>query len=137
MEEGRGVTDAVRAVVLAAGKGTRMRSSRPKMLHEFCGRPMLWYALRALHEAGVVDVTVVTNREVEPDVAAVAASAGHAAVRAVLQEPQLGTGHAVQVALAELEPRDGVVVVLNGDMPLVDADLVRRAIAHATGRSRS
>ncbi|MBD5654682.1 MAG: NTP transferase domain-containing protein, partial [Candidatus Eremiobacteraeota bacterium] len=128
MEEA-GMTVNVRAVVLAAGKGTRMLSARPKMLHDICGRPMLWYALRALHEAGVTDITVVTNRDVLPAVAAVAVAAGHQTVRAVLQEPQLGTGHAVQVALAELPPGEGTVLVLNGDMPLVDADLVRAVIA--------
>jgi len=127
------MAERIRAVVLAAGKGTRMRSARPKMLHELCGRPMLWYALRALHEAGVEDVTVVTNGDVLPHVAGLAAEAGFAHVRAVLQEPQLGTGHAVQVALAELEPRDGTVVVVNGDMPLVEADLVRAAIAACGG----
>jgi bifunctional UDP-N-acetylglucosamine pyrophosphorylase/glucosamine-1-phosphate N-acetyltransferase len=110
-----------------------MRSSRPKMLHELCGRPMLWYALRALDEAGVEDVTVVTNGDVLPHVAALAAEAGFAHVRAVLQEPQLGTGHAVQVALAELAPREGTVVVVNGDMPLVEAELVRAAIAACNG----
>jgi bifunctional UDP-N-acetylglucosamine pyrophosphorylase/glucosamine-1-phosphate N-acetyltransferase len=123
----------VRAVLLAAGKGTRMRSSRPKMLHELCGRPMLWYALRALYEAGVEDVTVVTNREVASALEALAASAGHTAVRAVLQEPQLGTGHAVQIALKELAPEDGTVVVLNGDMPLVDAELVLATISACAG----
>ncbi len=121
----------VRAVVLAAGKGTRMLSVRPKVLHELCGRPMLWFVLRALHEAGVDDVTVVTNGDVAPHVQAIAGSAGHAAARAVLQEPQLGTGHAVQIALAHLEPRDGTLLVLNGDMPLVEVDLVRSAMARA------
>ena len=63
----------VRAVVLAAGKGTRMKSGRPKMLHEVCGRPMLWYVLRALHEAGVSDVTVVTNAALAEHVPGLAA----------------------------------------------------------------
>ena len=121
----------VRAVVLAAGKGTRMKSERPKVLHELCGRPMLWFVLRALHEAGVDDVTVVTNGDVAPHVEAIAGSAGHASARAVLQEPQLGTGHAVQIALAHLEPREGTLLVLNGDMPLVEVDLVRSAMARA------
>lgn len=121
----------VRAIVLAAGKGTRMKSERPKVLHELCGRPMLWFVLRALHEAGVDDVTVVTNGDVAPHVEAIAGSAGHASARAVLQEPQLGTGHAVQIALGALEPREGTLLVLNGDMPLVEVDLVRSAMARA------
>jgi bifunctional UDP-N-acetylglucosamine pyrophosphorylase/glucosamine-1-phosphate N-acetyltransferase len=90
---------------------------------------MLWWVLRALGEAGVADVTVVTNGELLPHVAAVAATAGHASVLSVLQEPQLGTGHAVQTALALLRPSAGTVLVLNGDMPLVETDLVVRAIS--------
>ncbi len=119
---------SVRAIVLAAGKGTRMKSARPKVLHELCGRPMLWHVLRALRDAGVDDVTVVTNADVAEHVGAVAERAGHAAVRAVLQEPQLGTGHAVQMALAALDVRTGTILVLNGDMPLVEAELVRRVL---------
>jgi len=115
----------VRAVVLAAGKGTRMKSARAKVLHELCGRPMLWYVLHALAEAGVRDVTVVTNAEVAPRVEELARSAGHDAVRAVLQEPQLGTGHAVSIGLGALPEESGTIVVLNGDMPLVDGALVR------------
>jgi bifunctional UDP-N-acetylglucosamine pyrophosphorylase/glucosamine-1-phosphate N-acetyltransferase len=120
---------SVRAIVLAAGKGTRMKSARPKVLHELCGKPMLWHVLRALRDAGVADVTVVTNADVAKHVEAVGESAGHAAIRAVLQEPQLGTGHAVQMALAALEARAGTVLVLNGDMPLVEADLIARVLA--------
>jgi bifunctional UDP-N-acetylglucosamine pyrophosphorylase/glucosamine-1-phosphate N-acetyltransferase len=114
---------------MAAGKGTRMKSARPKVLHELCGRPMLWYVLRALRDANVAEIVVVASEELRPHVAGVAAgAAGEAAVRVVLQEPQLGTGHAVQIALAALEPRGGTVLVLNGDMPLVDAELISRAI---------
>ena len=120
---------SLRAIVLAAGKGTRMKSERPKMLHALCGRAMLWYVLRALRDAGVDDLVIVTGEQLEPHVGGVAADAGHAAPRVVLQEPQLGTGHAVQMALRELEPRDGTVLVINGDMPLVEADLIRRIIA--------
>jgi bifunctional UDP-N-acetylglucosamine pyrophosphorylase / glucosamine-1-phosphate N-acetyltransferase len=118
----------VRAVVLAAGKGTRMKSARAKVLHELCGRPMLWYVLHAVAEAGVRDVTVVTNAEVAPLVDEIARSAGHDSVRAILQEPQLGTGHAVSMALAALPENAGTIVVLNGDMPLVDGALVRAAL---------
>jgi len=119
---------SVRAVVLAAGRGTRMKSTRPKVLHELCGRPMLWFVLRALADAGIADVTVVTNPDVAPHVEDLARDAGHAVVRAVLQEPQLGTGHAVSVALAQLPQAAGTVVVLNGDMPLVRGSLVRAVL---------
>jgi len=120
---------AARAVVLAAGKGTRMRSERPKMLHRLCGRPMLWHVLRALDDAGVLEILVVTSADVAPEIPALAADAGRGSVRVVLQEPQLGTGHAVGVALRELVPHEGAtLIVLNGDMPLVEAELIRETL---------
>jgi len=102
-----------RAIVLAAGKGTRMKSTQPKVLHEICGRPMLWHVLEALRAAGIDEILVVTSRELEPYLPAFG-------VQTVVQDPQHGTGHAVQVALAVLEPRDATLVVANGDLPLVD-----------------
>jgi bifunctional UDP-N-acetylglucosamine pyrophosphorylase/glucosamine-1-phosphate N-acetyltransferase len=111
-----------RAIVLAAGKGTRMKSTRPKVLHEICGRPMLWHMLEALRAAGIAEILVVTSRELEPFLPVFG-------VRTVVQEPQLGTGHAVQIALAALEPRDATLVVANGDMPLVDQTLFEDAQA--------
>jgi bifunctional UDP-N-acetylglucosamine pyrophosphorylase / glucosamine-1-phosphate N-acetyltransferase len=105
-----------RAIVLAAGKGTRMKSAHPKVLHDLCGRPMLWYTLEALRATGIDEIVVVANEELEPLLA-------EFGVRCVVQTPQLGTGHAVQIALAVLEPRDETVVVAYGDMPLVDATI--------------
>ena len=110
---GRGVS---RAIVLAAGKGTRMKSAQPKVLHDLCGRPMLWYVLDALRATGIAEIVVVANEELEPLLAPFG-------VRCVVQTPQRGTGHAVQVALAALEPSDGTVVIAYGDMPLVDATI--------------
>jgi bifunctional UDP-N-acetylglucosamine pyrophosphorylase/glucosamine-1-phosphate N-acetyltransferase len=105
---------SARAIVLAAGKGTRMKSACPKVLHELCGRPMLWWVLVALRAAGVDDIIVVTNPELDPQLAAIG-------VRTVIQSEQLGTGHAVKIALDAMESADGCVVVAYGDMPLVDA----------------
>jgi bifunctional UDP-N-acetylglucosamine pyrophosphorylase/glucosamine-1-phosphate N-acetyltransferase len=110
---------SARAIVLAAGKGTRMKSARPKVLHELCGRPMLWWVLQALREAGIEDVVVVTNPELDPLLAPFG-------VGTVVQEEQLGTGHAVRIALDALAPQEGTLVVAYGDMPLVDAELFRR-----------
>ncbi|BDE07838.1 bifunctional protein GlmU [Vulcanimicrobium alpinum] len=107
---------SARAIVLAAGKGTRMKSARPKVLHALCGRPMLWWVLEALRAGGVDDVTVVTNPELDPSVAAFGA-------RTVVQREQLGTGHAVRIALDALPPRDGTLVVAYGDMPLAGAEI--------------
>ncbi|HKU68419.1 MAG TPA: bifunctional UDP-N-acetylglucosamine diphosphorylase/glucosamine-1-phosphate N-acetyltransferase GlmU [Candidatus Baltobacteraceae bacterium] len=112
----------VRAIVLAAGKGTRMKSATPKVLHELCGRPMLWYVLRALRCAGVDEIVVVTNDELQTCIEAFG-------VRGIVQREQLGTGHAVQVALAELphEP-GGRVVIAYGDMPLVHEEIFRGVV---------
>lgn len=112
----------VRAIVLAAGKGTRMKSATPKVLHELCGRPMLWYVLRALSLAGVDESIVVTNDELQ-------ARIGEFGVRGIVQSEQLGTGHAVQVALRELpqQPGSGIVIAY-GDMPLVHEEIFRGVI---------
>ncbi|HEV2739892.1 MAG TPA: bifunctional UDP-N-acetylglucosamine diphosphorylase/glucosamine-1-phosphate N-acetyltransferase GlmU [Candidatus Elarobacter sp.] len=104
---------SARAIVLAAGKGTRMKSARAKVLHELCGRPMLWWVLEALRAAGVDDIVVVTNPELDPQLAPFG-------VRTVIQREQLGTGHAVKIALDAIVPDDGCLVVAYGDMPLVD-----------------
>lgn len=107
---------SARAIVLAAGKGTRMKSAVPKVLHELCGRPMLWWVLEALRAAGVDDVVVVTNPELDPDVAKLG-------VRTVVQAEQLGTGHAVKVALDAIPSDDGCILVAYGDMPLIDSTI--------------
>jgi bifunctional UDP-N-acetylglucosamine pyrophosphorylase/glucosamine-1-phosphate N-acetyltransferase len=107
----------VRAIVLAAGKGTRMKSATPKVLHHLCGRPMLWYSLRALRDAGIEDVLVVTNGELQ-------ARIDEFGARGVVQNEQLGTGHAVKIALEAIEPQDGGrIVVAYGDMPLVTPEI--------------
>jgi len=112
----------IRAVVLAAGKGTRMKSARSKVLHEICGRPMLWYVLRALREAGIDEIVAVVNEELAEEIAAFD-------VASVLQSPQLGTGHAVRVALDRLEAHEGGrIVVACGDMPLVTPEIFRGLI---------
>lgn len=104
---------SARAIVLAAGKGTRMKSKRPKVLHELCGRPMLWWVLEALKASGADEVVVVTNPELDAEMAPFG-------VRTVVQQEQLGTGHAVRIALDAIDARDGCIVVAYGDMPLVD-----------------
>src|SRR5690349_15391966 len=109
----------IRAAVLAAGKGTRMKSATPKVLHEVCGRPMLWYTIHALRTAGVEEIIVVTNDDLQTRI-------GDLGVRGIVQSEQLGTGHAVQVALRELPHRpDGRIVIAYGDMPLVHEEIFR------------
>ncbi|HVA33761.1 MAG TPA: bifunctional UDP-N-acetylglucosamine diphosphorylase/glucosamine-1-phosphate N-acetyltransferase GlmU [Candidatus Baltobacteraceae bacterium] len=107
----------IRAIVLAAGKGTRMKSARAKVLHELCGRPMLWYVVRSLRAAGITEIVVVTNAELQ-------ARIGEFGVAGIVQAEQLGTGHAVKVALASLAAQPGGrMIVACGDMPLVDEEI--------------
>jgi bifunctional UDP-N-acetylglucosamine pyrophosphorylase / glucosamine-1-phosphate N-acetyltransferase len=111
-----------RAIVLAAGKGTRMKSTQPKVLHDLCGRPMLWHVLDALRSAGIDEIVVVASPELAPALA-------EFGVQTVVQEPQRGTGHAVQVALATLERRNDTVLVAYGDMPLADRTIFEDVLA--------
>ncbi|HEY1868488.1 MAG TPA: bifunctional UDP-N-acetylglucosamine diphosphorylase/glucosamine-1-phosphate N-acetyltransferase GlmU [Candidatus Cybelea sp.] len=116
-----------RAIVLAAGKGTRMKSARSKVLHEICGRPMLWYVLKALRRAGISEILVVVNEELQAEIE-------RFDVESVLQSEQLGTGHAVRVALERLEPHvNGRVVVACGDMPLVTEEIFRGMVGSLDG----
>lgn len=110
-----------RAIILAAGKGTRMKSERPKVLHEICGRPLLWYVVRALRAAGVGAITVVTNPQIESYVQLLELGMAR-------QDEQLGTGHAVQTALAAMNPGRGPILIASGDMPLVPPGLFRAVL---------
>ena len=120
-------------VILAAGKGTRMKSSRPKVLHELLGRPMISYPVAAARESGAERVVVVVGHGAEEVKRALAGSG----VEFALQERQLGTAHALAQARGALEDFDGVVVVTSGDTPLVRAETLRSlagALAETGGR---
>jgi bifunctional UDP-N-acetylglucosamine pyrophosphorylase/glucosamine-1-phosphate N-acetyltransferase len=103
-----------------------MKSALPKVLHPLCGRPMLWYTLRALRDAGVDEMLVVTNPQVD---VAIAPLAQDFSALTVVQDPQRGTGHAVQVALAALAPTAGTIVIAYGDMPLVTPAIFENVLA--------
>jgi bifunctional UDP-N-acetylglucosamine pyrophosphorylase/glucosamine-1-phosphate N-acetyltransferase len=123
----------VRAIVLAAGKGTRMRSNRAKVLHELHGVPLVLWPIRAARAAGVEDVIVVVGHEASAVRAVVEREPGLRA-RFVLQPEQRGTGDAVRRALPALDGFSGPVLVLSGDVPgLRPATL--EAIARAAAAS--
>ncbi len=109
------------AVVLAAGKSTRMKSNLAKVLHPIMGKPMLAYPLDTLQTLGLGRVVVVVGHQAE----AVQAALAPYPAEFVIQEPQLGTGHAVQVAAAVLDGKQHTVVVLCGDVPLLQAETIR------------
>jgi bifunctional UDP-N-acetylglucosamine pyrophosphorylase/glucosamine-1-phosphate N-acetyltransferase len=116
------VSARIRAIVLAAGKGTRMKSRTPKVLHELCGRTMLAHVLNAVSAAGASDVLAVVNLELRDACTA-------AGIESVVQEPQLGTGHAMQLAMAAVHGDDLPVLVVSADMPLLTAELLQAAVA--------
>jgi len=105
------------AVVMAAGKGTRMRSERPKVLFEVAGKPMLAWVLDAARQAGCERILVVVGHGAEE---VQAAFAGQNDLEWVLQTEQRGTGHAVLQAAPHLQG-DATVLVLSGDVPLLRA----------------
>lgn len=117
------------ALILAAGKGTRMKSTVAKVLHEAAGRPLLAWSLAAAREAGAAAITVVAGHQAEQVRQRFAAETG---VSIALQEEQLGTGHAVACALPSLRSQSGSVLILCGDTPLLTgATLQRLAASHA------
>jgi len=104
-------------IILAAGQGTRMKSAKPKVMHAVAGLPMLGHVIAAMRGAGVERIVVVTHREGE-DVRSFAAKLG---AESVIQDPQLGTGHAAASAAPALKDFGGTVIVSYGDMPLITA----------------
>ncbi len=107
-------------IVLAAGEGKRMRSARSKLLHEVAGHSLLSYAVTAATTLQPQHVVVVVGHLREQVEAHLAEIAPH--VTTVVQQEQRGTGHAVQVALAELPELHGDVVVTYGDVPMLDGE---------------
>ncbi|QDU82768.1 Bifunctional protein GlmU [Polystyrenella longa] len=106
------------AIVLAAGRSTRMKSDLPKVLHEIHGKPMIDYVLDAVRSAGLNKVVVVVGHQAERVQQALS---HHDELEFALQTEQLGTGHAVMSCRDQLAAHNGPVVVLAGDTPLLQA----------------
>eukprot|EP01030_Chromulinospumella_sphaerica_P022098 gene22098-22060_t len=122
-------------LIMAAGKGTRMKSRTPKVLQRLAGRPLLHHVLDQAAHLQARSAIVITGHgatEVEAATAGAAIAAGSFDLKFVRQEPQLGTGHAVQQAVPHL-PADGTAVVLSGDVPLTQADTLRALVAASEG----
>lgn len=111
------------AIILAAGAGTRMKSEQPKVLHKVCGKALVEWVCDAVREAGIDSCIAVVGHKAEQ----VMAYMGER-VEYVLQKEQLGTGHAVMQAESFLKERQGYVIILNGDAPLIRANTIRRAL---------
>jgi len=111
------------AIILAAGQGTRMKSSRPKVLHEVAGRPMVGHVLDAARAAGANEVAVVIGAG--GDQVRDRLKADDPAARIFVQDEQLGTAHAVDAAREAFADFDGDVLVLYGDTPLIRPETLR------------
>jgi bifunctional UDP-N-acetylglucosamine pyrophosphorylase/glucosamine-1-phosphate N-acetyltransferase len=120
------------AIVLAAGKGTRMRSARAKVLHELLGRPLVSYPVELARALGADPVVAVLGHQREAVEAALLARFGANAVTVVEQTEQRGTGHAVRLAMPALaQMDDGFVLVLYGDVPLLRRETLEELVGTA------
>lgn len=115
-------------VILAAGQGKRMQSSLPKVLHPIAGRAMLSHVLEAAESLGAQGIVVVVGHGAEQ---VQQAYAEHPGLQFALQQPQLGTGHAVLQAVPMLQEdgKEDVTIVLYGDVPMVQPDTLRALLA--------
>jgi bifunctional UDP-N-acetylglucosamine pyrophosphorylase / glucosamine-1-phosphate N-acetyltransferase len=132
-------------VIMAAGKGTRMKSTLPKVLHRLGGKPLLEHVIDVAAQLNARSAVVITGHESKVVQNAINLIAGEAintparsifsaykSINSVLQEPQLGTGHAVLQAMPVL-PDDGMVLVLSGDVPLTQVDTLLDLIETSGG----
>ena len=118
------MNQSITAIILAAGKGTRMKSARAKVLHEVFFQPMLHHVLNAVHAAGIDRCAVIVGHQRKD----VVRTLDNSSVLSVLQEAQLGTGHAVLCAEETCRQTD-LVLILCGDTPLIQAATLRAIIA--------
>ena len=132
-------------VIMAAGKGTRMKSTLPKVLHRLGGKPLLEHVIDTAAQLNARSAVVITGHEskvVQKAINLIATQAintpasgvfcTYSKINSVLQEPQLGTGHAVLQTVPVL-PDDGMVLVLSGDVPLTQVDTLQDLIAKSGG----
>ena len=120
------------AIVLAAGKGTRMKSDLPKVLCEVAGRPLVSYVIDALRTAGVGKIVCVVGYKAE---LVESALSHYDDIEFALQAEQLGTGHAVMMCREQLAEHDGPVCVVTGDSPMLQAESLTSLFAEFTQSS--
>jgi len=120
---------ALNVVIMAAGKGTRMKSAQPKVLHRLAGTTLLQHVLAAAAPLGAQRTVIVTGHGAD----AVEASVAGSGALCVRQQPQLGTGHAVQQAVPALDEAGETTLVLNGDVPLIRTETAAALVAACGG----
>ncbi len=116
------------AIVLAAGEGTRMKSSLPKVLHPICGRPMIQWVLETAARVGPDEIVVVTGHGADQVDLFIGQLDLGVPIKIVHQETRSGTGGAARVALGEIDPADRIVLVLPGDTPLTPAATLKTMV---------
>lgn len=118
------MTSPLAVVIMAAGKGTRMKSDLAKVLHPLGGKPMLEYVVRVSEKLSPEKIVVIVGHQA----ASVQEAMKNFNIAFALQEPQLGTGHAVMQTETALKNFDGDVIVLSGDAPLITAETLDRLL---------
>ncbi len=116
---------ALAVIIMAAGKGTRMKSDLPKVLHRANGRPLVQYVLDTALSLDPEKIVLIVGHQAE----LVKEATARYRIIAALQEPQLGTGHAVMQTESLLNDFNGEVLILSGDAPLVNAETLQELIA--------
>jgi CTP:molybdopterin cytidylyltransferase MocA len=120
-------------LILAAGKGTRLKSTLPKVLHQLAGKSLIEHVVEAAGPLNPSATCVVVGYEA----ARVESTLSHRSFQFAVQEPQLGTGHAVQVAGAFWKPNEGDLLVLSGDVPLISTQTLQRLLNQHTQSNAS
>ena len=114
----------IKSIILAAGKGTRMKSEKPKVLHEIFGKTLVEYVIDAVNNTKLADENfVIIGHQAEKVEEYIKNNCPNS--KTVLQSPQLGTGHAVSMALPYLENFDGEIIILCGDTPLITPETIK------------
>lgn len=111
------------AIILAAGKGTRMKSDLPKCAYPFCGKPMVNYIIESCKEAGVENIVCIVGYKKDEMIKILPDG-----VKYAVQEEQLGTGHATKCAYELLKDEEGLTLIFPGDMPLISAETIKALV---------
>ena len=119
----------IKSIILAAGKGTRMKSDMPKVLHTIFDKTLVGYVIDAVNNTGLADENfVIVGHQAERVEEYINENYDNA--KCVLQSPQLGTGHAVSMALPYLKEFDGEVIILCGDTPLITSETIKEFVEY-------
>ncbi len=117
----------LKSIILAAGKGTRMKSQAPKVLHKLFNKTLLGYVIDAVNGTCLADENFVIVGHKSEDVEEFVKE-NYSNTKTILQSPQLGTGHAVSMALPYLKNYDGEIIILCGDTPLITSETLKKFV---------